>query len=178
MDSTALNERSDVDCRWRTGNDGKPSLVGPAFTLVISPCSGPGRLPEVCALSVCCVAKRLLLPCSADGAVLALKAPQHVVRRSVGRPTTKNRVRGILNGKLDFLSSRISSQKRDQHKGRIQPGRHSSSADDFAIHHDPCIHEIRAVVGQQVPCGPVCRHLPSCENTARTTKQGSGANGK
>ena len=38
--------------------------------------------------------------------------------------------RYILNGKLDFLRSRISLQKRYQHKGPIQSGRHASSADD------------------------------------------------
>jgi hypothetical protein len=53
----------------------------------------------------------------------------------------------LSHGSIDRLrSSRISSQKRSQHKGRIQPGRHACSADDVAVHHDPCIHEIRTVV--------------------------------
>jgi hypothetical protein len=53
----------------------------------------------------------------------------------------KNRVRRILNGELNLLSSRITSQKEIHYERRIQPGRHASCADDVAIRDHPCIRK-------------------------------------
>src|SRR5215469_10938684 len=124
------------------------------------------------------MAKRLCLSCSPDGIVLSLEALEHRSRRGVRSSAVKNRVWRILNSELDLLSSRLSSQKRYQHKGRIQPGRHAGSADDVAICNYPCIREDRAIIKQQVPRSPVCRHLSSRENTSRPAQQGSGADRK
>jgi hypothetical protein len=55
------------------------------------------------------------------------------MRRVFWGTAMKDWVRRMFNGKLDFLSSRISSEKRDQHKGRIQRCRHAGSADDVAV---------------------------------------------
>ena len=127
---------------------------------------------------VCHIAKRLRLSLSPGGVVLSLKAFKYRCRRCLRGPAVKNRVWCILNSELDLLSGRVSPQKRYQHEGRIESGRHAGSADDVAICNHPCIGKDRAIIGQQVPRGPVCRHPSSCENTSRPTQQGSGADRK
>ena len=76
---------------------------------------------------------RLYFSFPPDRLVLRLKSLKHLSRCSLGSSAVKDGVRRILNGKLDFLSSCISSQERDQHKRRIQPGRNTGGADEVAI---------------------------------------------
>ena len=113
-------------------------------------------LPEMLACTICCITKRLRLSCSADGVVLSLKALEHRNRCSLRRTAMKDRVRRVFNRKLDFLSNRISSQKRHQHERRIQPGRYASSVDDVAVRHHPCIGEDCTIARQQRLRSPMC----------------------
>lgn len=79
------------------------------------------------------------------------------------------RVRRILNGELNLLSSRVSSQKRYNYQSSIQAGCDASSADDVAVDGYPGIGEDSTVVRHQWPRGPVRRYVPPSENTSRTT---------
>ena len=72
--------------------------------------------------------------------------------------------RYILNGKLDFLRSRISLQKRYQHKGPIQSGRHASSADDTVQ-----ASVTSPVLPMRTPAAPHSRAPVQTENKVRTT---------
>jgi len=73
--------------------------------------------------SVCGMANRQCLPGGSDGVVLPFKALQDLSRRTVGSAAMEDRVRCILYGELDLLSSRLSSQKRYDDERGIQPGR-------------------------------------------------------
>jgi len=94
---------------------------------------------------------RLCFPFPPDRLVRLLKGLKHLKWRSFGGSALKDGVRRILNGKLDLLSSRISSQERDQHQRRIQPSCHTGSADKVAIYRYPRIHKDRSVIPHELP---------------------------
>src|SRR5580704_16067964 len=115
------------------------------------------------------MAKRLCLSRGTYRLVFSPETLEHLGWRSVRSPALKNGVGCVFNCKLDFLSSRISSEKGYQYKGCIESRCHAGSADDVAVHRDPCSHKFRAVVTHQVPCRPVCRHLSSHEHAGGAT---------
>src|ERR1700734_800587 len=113
---------------------------------------------------------RLCFPIPPDRLVLLLESLQYLGWRILGSSTVKDGVRRILNGKLDLLSRRVSSQERNQRQRRIQPSRHTGGANDVAVHCDSGIHKDGTVMPHQVPSAPMGRHLSSDKPTRCATQ--------